>query len=132
MSIKWFFKNIYTQRKALWQARPWDYEGIYYYLYHQVDAMEKSQREYGIHLHKEKYCDRMRVVCLILERLIRDEYIIERYSFVKNPKKKDEVFDFDIVPKYDFFTKGAEWKQKQIDQDYLFKMLNKHINSWWD
>ena len=110
----------------------------------------KYLKKDGISLDNEKNIKRMRVCAMILNRLIKDDYIINVYknhdkkwgdlnlSFDKDgyvdisrpnvitedDKKQEEKENAKLVNK--------ETYMKKQDLDYLFDIIKKHILKWWD
>lgn len=130
-----FFRNIWVQRTALWNARSWDHSGVYMYMRNQLNDMSVNQRKYGLHLNKEKQCDRIDICVKVIDRLLKDEYDIERWDFIED--NKAPLFGMRMEPKYDFPSKSRTIynlsdKQQEIDKEYLFKTLQKRLHHWWD
>jgi hypothetical protein len=118
--------------------------------------MEKNFRKHGHHLNHEKDADKIKICILLLNRIIKDEYLEMVYKY--HDKKWGDI-DFKFVPFEDHEgyselditrsnAKTDEEKEQerkeyrklmhkpdellQQDLDMLFKMLNKHIRRWWD
>lgn len=132
--IKWFFINIWTQRKALWEARPWDYSGMHMYMKYKLKDMSSCQRKYSLHMGKDKHCDRMDICVELLDRIIEDEYLISKWDFVEDDSAFMGIRQF---PKYDFpatrkSIRKRDCAQETYDLEYLHKLLNKYTRNWWD
>ncbi len=132
-NFKWFFINIYRLRYSLTHIRCWDYSGIYLLLRDQIREMEASQTKYSNHLCKDTNSKRMKVCLNLLDRLIEDEYMIEKQNFHGTGKGWRDWY---FTPKYFFPTnekfmwKLSDARQKQ-DKELLFKYLNKYSSHWW-
>lgn len=128
-----FFRNIWIQRKALWGSYWCDYNGLLLYMQTQLKHMEYKQRKDGQHLYTDKYCDQMKVCIILLERLIEDDYDIERWNFTEDRKA---FCGLRMTPKYSFPTGDRRvnllgMKQRKTDKEYLFKVVNKYLDHWW-
>lgn len=131
------FKNVYRFRRTLWRAKPWDYTGIYYALQDQIQSQLDSVQRYSLHAKKDRDIKQMKVCLFLLDRLIKDEYILK---YTKDlPASPDDIellsmFDIVFVPRYDL-PKGKTYKLEQSveknDRELLFKILNRNSNSWW-
>lgn len=91
-----------------WRWRSWDYEYGLIALDHHLKALEKTIRKSGIHEDNEKIADEI-VECLgILNRIVKDRYILESKSF----------------------EKAISAKQK--DLKLLCKIIAEKMPAWWD
>jgi len=116
--------------------------------------MEYLYRNHGHHLNSEKTADRIKVCKLLLDRLIKDEYYENTF---KNHDKKwgksvisyrpysDELSELLISRPNAIAKKDKEKEMREFlrlcehkrylrkqDIDYLFKLMNKHVERWWD
>lgn len=96
--------------------------------------MSKQQRKHGWGVNTSNDCDHMDVLVKVLDRLIADEYGIERWEF---EGLSDELKGWRINPKYDFPKNRANIykvseRQQYIDKEYLFDELKKRLHHWWD
>ena len=134
-NIKYFLLNIYHHRKSLWYSRPWDYSGTYMVLRDNLKYLSDSIEVHGIHLNKHKQVKNMRVCINLIDRLLEDDYAKVTYVF------KDDVFSFDFKVENKYFLPTVKNIKKRFeldhnlknnDREYLFKLLNKYIEHWWD
>ena len=118
--------------------------------------MEKNFRKYGHHTMAERDADNMKIAVNLLDRIIKDEYHEMVY---KHHDEKWGEMDFQFIPcedregfselhveyanaKTDEDKKQQRKEYKQLmkrpeelkaqDKDMLFKILKKHIFTWWD
>lgn len=116
----------------MWNSRPWDYSGCYLVLKDNLTYLSNSIDKYGHHLHKDKDVKKIRVCIKLIDRLLEDDYL--KMDLIP----ESNLFNCDFIPQY-FLPKGkfkglnkiGENIKKQ-DRELLFKMLNKHLHSWWD
>lgn len=132
-NFKWFFVNIYKLRYSLSNTRPWDYSGLYLLLRDQIREMEACQTKYSYHTCKDRNTKKMKVCLGLLDRLITDDYTIDKQNFHCEGK---DFLEWHFTPKHflprssKFIHKLSDTRQKQ-DRELLFKYLNKYSNHWW-
>lgn len=129
---KYIILNVWHHRKALLHSRPWDYHGTLLFMRDNLKYLSDSIEKHGCHLNKGKQVKDIRICVNLLERLLKDDYMISKHNFILN---RDDVFQSHFIPKY-FLPKGDCHKLtngiQKYDQELLFKLLNKHIRTWWD
>lgn len=136
-NIKFFILNIYHHRKGLWRSRPWDYSGTYLLIRDNLKYLSDSIEIHGNLLHKDRHVKHMRVCINLIDRLVKDNYHKENYGLIPIDTDGElQWFTIDCKPKHDLprgknLTKLSISLQKQ-DRELLFKLLNKHIETWWD
>ena len=113
-------KNIIKWTPVIWRDRDWDYYFLFVIMEFKLKQMEKLFRNYGMGLHSVRDADRMKICRLLIERINEDNYY--------NMYKEGKVFKFDKSPKI-FEIEARQIKQ---DKEYLFKIMNKYILTWWD
>lgn len=149
-------RNLISWFPIIWKDRNWDYWFIYVILRHKLHLMEQNIRRYGHHTTSDKDADKIKVCVLLLDRLINDDYHENVYyqyykrwghpemvfqEFTKNSKLGELLFRYPNVKNEEddklrhaqYLSKGqlSEALKKQ-DLDLLFKIMNKHIQTWWD
>ena len=141
---------------VIWKDRQWDHVYIYQILRHKLHLTEDLIRNYGVHTKNIQDADKIKVCVNLLDRLINDEYCdsaykthedrwgvltwksdeldnesetdhcLLQYPNVKTPQDKErEVKDFRRAAKH-------ETMLREQDLGYLFTLMRKHIQSWWD
>lgn len=153
-NIKYGIKNIIKWMPVIWNDRQWDQYYLYLMLRHKLSLMEKFFREDGITLSSEEKAEKMELCILLLDRLIKSEYI---YSAYKNHDKKwGEIemttkelpngnFSCHISRPNAITEKEKEQERKETlrcaereaylekqDIGYLFNTIKKYILYWWD
>jgi hypothetical protein len=132
--IKWF--------PIIWKDRNWDDYFIYEILKFKLSLMEEYIRENGIHLNAEKDAFNIKKCVILLDRIIKDEY---HDNVFKNHDKKWGKFEF-LVNRKNVLTKEDEEQEKKEyrrlskcvielknqDYKYLFYLMEKYIQHWWD
>lgn len=155
-SIKYGIENLITWLPIIWSDRDWDQWYLYNILKFKLTQMEKLQRKYGISVNSIKIADQIKVCINLLDRLIKDEYGENIFKH-HNEKWGDSHFNFtpcedrkeyskliitrdNVNSKEDEEQERKEFirlikhedKLKKQDIDYLFTLMNKHIEGWWD
>lgn len=154
--LKYGIQNLITWFPIIWNDRQWDWVDILIILRKKLTLMERSFRKYGHHVHADRDADRMKKCILLMDRLIKDDYVENAYKhhyekwgdpkldFKKDPEHKNcSIVDFTaenaITPeekrqerkdKLRVITKPADMKRQDIDM--LFTLIRKHLDSWWD
>ena len=160
--IKYFFRdvkhgiqNVITWLPIIWKDRWWDHWFFFVVLHKKLDLMEKNFRSYGHHTNADKDADKMKICVLLVKRIIDDNYhemaskqhrenwgepnfnwidtehpdLVElkiTYDSVKNDKDKaQERREFKTAIEQEHFL-------REQDIEMLFKLIKKHIQTWWD
>ena len=155
-SIKYGIQNLITWFPIIWKDRDWDHWYLYTILKFKLSNMEKLHRKYGHCVNSEKMADQIKVCVNLLDRLIKDEYY--EMTFKNHEKKWGEAhFNWDNCEDKKGYCslrierdnvktdedKKQERKQfrrlckieanlRKQDVEYLFKIMEKHIQGWWD
>ena len=142
--------NIFKWGKVIWNDRNWDDGYIFRILYFKFESMEKffnSDKAYSARAKKD--AKRIMTAKNLCKRIVENNYLSK--ALIDHNKKYGDDFKFEFEPckdKSGFSTlidkrekeeqesfskagKHSDLMEKQ-DIDYLFKFLNKHIQSWWD
>lgn len=153
--IRYGIKNIFRWFSTIWSDRNWDSYFLYKILRKKLSLMEDNFRKYGYGINSERNADKIHICVLLLDRLINDNYIDLTYkNFYKKygePEFKFEKIDNgeysrlvdrtdEILTKKELERKNKEFRRltkhegmlKKQDIDYLFKLMRKHIEGWWD
>ena len=87
-----------------------------------IKLMREGFEKYSRHENWERSVKQMRAVEFLIKRIIDDDYIFQNniYERVEHDEKKRLAV-----------VMHCEYLHKQ-DMDYLFKILKKHMTSWWD
>ena len=142
--------NLFKWRKVIWNDRNWDDNYIFRILQFKFENMEKffnSDKAYSARAKKD--AKRIMTAKNLCKRIVENNYLSN--ALIDYYKKYGNDFKWEFEPckdKSNFSTlidKRAEEEQKSFskagdhsdlmekqDIDYLFKFLNKHIQSWWD
>ena len=161
--IKDFFRNIrigipnlIKWASVIWNDRDWDQHFLYVILQFKLKQMEKLQREYGHCVNSNDYADQMRVCILLLERIIKGDYLSNALK-PHEEKWGESYLDFEKIPDRPGLNAAAWTVEKAItpkqiiqenkermrlynhvdnleqqDLDMLFKNMRKQIQGWWD
>lgn len=153
-SIKTGLTNLIKWTPTIWKDRDWDQWYLYEIFKKKLSHMEKFQREYGNSIDSKKIAFQIKTCVLLLDRLIKDDY--DEMVFKKHNKKWGEMnLEFqpfkiglykglisrpNIKTEKDMEKERREFRRlsehekmlRKQDIDYLFKLMNKHIQKWWD
>lgn len=140
-----YFKNIYRFRYTLWNTYEFDYSGGFYALRDHFKQLEPCLRN-GYHKYGDKTADRVKICINLLDRIIEDtdQYHFDKFEcdwekgFTDDGLRKTTLLNIKQTPKYSQAPRKSklqmqilEGKEKQ-DIELLFKILTKHIKSFWD
>jgi hypothetical protein len=155
-NVKYGIQNLIKWFPVIWQDRDWDHWFIFKIFHFKLKEVEKLQREYGNAVTHEKIADQIKLAVLLLDRLIKDEYL---ENVLKPHEKKWGESEMIFTPiegnkeysSMDFKVEKANTKEeieqeskersiiykhsdvlKQQDLDMLFKHMRKYIECWWD
>lgn len=147
-SIKNGIWNIIRWFPVIWKDRDWDDYYIFALLYHKFSNMEKyfrSDNTYSVGA--LDVADKIKVAKLLCKRIIDDNYVdnalipVEqkygelKYHFEPTNNEKLKAMIFDETPEESKARQRAyrhsDYMKKQ-DIEYLFKLLSKHIQEFWD
>ena len=148
-------ESLFLWFKVIWNDRNWDQYFIYVILRHKLILMEKNIRN-GHTVGCDKEADNIKICILILDRIINDVYfemVFDKHAakwgepkleFTDSEKYPDcktiDVVYKNVKTEKDKEQESKDFKRasnherylKQQDLDYLFKIMRKHIESWWD
>lgn len=155
-SINFGIQNLIKWFPVIWQDRDWDHWFIYKIFHFKLKQVENLQRNHGISLSSKQLADQIKLAVLLLDRLVKDEYL----ENVLNPHEKkwgDSEMIFTPIKgneeysSLDFKVEKAntkkeieqenkermllyehERKLREQDLDMLFKHMRKYIEGWWD
>ena len=148
-NIKYGVQNLVIWLPVIWKDRWWDSYYIYPILHKKLSLIEKATREHGVHVDAEKDADKIRKCVLLLERIMADEYMEESLKY-HDEKWGETIMDFkgggvlfkheNVKTKKDEIEERKSFKSAMVheenmrkqDIDLLFKMMSKHIQTWWD
>jgi len=153
--IKIGIKNLITWFPVIWKDRQWDHWFIYEILHKKLSLTEYHIRNYGHHVRAEQDADNIKKCVLLLKRLKDDEY--SENAFKQHREKWGEpkfiwkesdrpdchklLIEHDTIKtEEDKIQERKDFKNaydhedylKQQDLDLLFKIIRKHIQTWWD
>jgi len=155
-SIKYGIENLIKWFPIIWKDRDWDHWFIYKIFHFKLKRVEYLQRHYGNSVDHKKIADQIKIAVLLLDRLIKDEYL---ENVLKPHEKKWGDSEFIFTPiegkkgysSLDLKVEKANTKEekeheskermvlykhsdalKQQDLDMLFKHMRKYIEGWWD
>lgn len=142
LNFKWFFINTIAFRRTLCEGRPWDNTHLYLAMADALAQMEDQHRNHGHLVNNERYANQMKVMRLLLERLIEDNYGLAYREFVYVSKddavsQTEKLFGFRTVPKNSvvpvgkYASKASSYTLKN-DLHLAAKLFERHSKSWWD
>ena len=112
-SIKLGVPNLITWLPVIWKDRDWDHYFLYIIIQFKLKQMEKLQRQYGVSTNSNDYADQMKVCILLLERLIKSDYLT---NTLKPHEKKwgESKLNFNRIPDKPGFNTGVFTVEKAI------------------
>lgn len=139
-TVRRFIRNIWIFRNTLATHRWYDYAGLLQAMYDSIADMEKRQRISDSLVNTEKNCDKMRIILHLIQRIQDDTYTTRKAGFemVSGEPLPNGLIPctIEMHPKHDFPKEAHihKYSRKQGDADleYLTKLLNKHLRSFWD
>jgi len=155
-NIKLGIPNLIKWTPVIWKDRDWDQHFLYVILQFKLKQMEQLQRKYGISTNSKDYADQMKVCILLLERIIKSDYLMNTLK-PHEEKWGESKLDFDRIPDKPGLNTAVFTVEKAItpeqikqenkermklykhvdnlekqDLDMLFKLMRKNIEGWWD
>jgi len=155
-NITYGVKNLWKWLPIVWKDRDWDHYYLYKLLNFKFKNMEYLHRNYSHIKNGDIIADQLKVVKLLTKRLIEDNYIEKIWN--DHDKKWGEIkLNYESTPTYkncvEVFLKRENIKteedkkqerkefrrmsDKEImlrkqDKEYLFELMNKNIEGWWN
>jgi len=149
-------KNLWKWLPIVWGDRDWDHYYLYKLLNFKFKNMEYLHKNYSHLKDGDIIANQLKVVKLLTQRLIEDNYIEEIWN--NHDKKWGEIkFNYESTPAYkncvEVFLKRENIKTEEDvkqerkefrrvtdqeimlrkqDREYLFKLMNRNIEGWWD
>ena len=146
--------NFYLYKNLIWEDRWWDSIFILKMLKRKLELMEYNFRVNGHYIGVRKDARKIKICVLLLDRIIKDDYYdnvyknhykkwgkpVYRHVDIEGGLCRLEIDHANVKTKEDEEQEKKEFrilcdresKMKQQDIDYLFKLISKHILSWWD
>lgn len=155
-SIRQGIPNLIKWAPVIWRDKDWDQYFLYVILKFKLEQMEKLHLEYGHTLNAEKYAGEMRTCILLLDRIIKDDYLMnalkpheEKWGELEMSSKplpnNPELFSVSFTvekavtkEEIDQENKARKRLYKHVDSlekqdlDMLFKNIRKYVGGWWD
>jgi len=138
-------KNVFYWLPVIWKDHNFDYEYIFIILRHKLQKMRDDFRSKdAVGAEANKRANEMELAIEVLDRLTAQDYIINCTE--NHDKKWGDIYWENGIKRYyvktekDKIQEAKEYKkcceladlQEKQDLDYLFKLLRKHIYTWWD
>lgn len=115
--IPYGIKNLIKWFPLVWKDRDYDHNYILYTLKFKIHNTRKLHEKNRRHVGVEKEIHCMKVCEILLDRLIKDDYYLMHYNKTGINNKKTIIrINNSIIG----------------DKEYLFHILSKRIDSWWD
>ena len=109
-------KNLIRWLPIIWKDEQWDYYHIFEILKHKLIFTAEHTRKYGFHTSSDYDADRMMLCVRLIEKVQNEAYMEELIN-------DDELTQEKL---------NAAMKKQDKAQRLLFKILDKHIQGWWD
>jgi hypothetical protein len=118
--IKSGIENLFAWFPVIWRDHQWDQAYIYYILRKKLYLMEKFYEEGDtFSVCAPRTLREIKTCRILLDRMIKDDYLPDSFLGEKDRKKCKRMA----------YHAGMQEKQ---DVELLFKLMNKHIRTWWD
>ena len=154
-SFKAGIRNLFKWFPIIWEDRDYDYCFLLEIIKFKISNMEQYFRKHGHHVHADRDANNMSKCGEVLYRIIEDNYGTELLKehdkkwgkistkFVESNKgglTKFSIKRSNVKTKQDEQQERLEFKNClkeesrliKRDIDYIFDMLKKHIEEWWD
>lgn len=135
---KRFIKNVWFFRKELSQWWNWDQEPTLSLLKRSLEGMYDAHVNDKWHKNHKRHANNIKVCIHLLDRLCKDEYDISKFDYDATftpleDKPGYSKIHIEVTKKYDLPSKnmGHKLNLRKQDKELLFKLLEKHIDSWW-
>lgn len=131
-----YFRNLYVFHKALWYYRSWNYEGLLYLMEEATKDMHNCHKNHGHLVRSEDTAKELLIVSTLLKRIREDKYTDEVQGW---SPKEGSLWNGGFYQKPNTlpsinaksFYKMREAVKKN-DLDYLCKILNRKLFTFWD
>lgn len=144
----WYgIKNLVIYFRVIWRDRNWDFYYIYALMEKKISLQRKCVEKFSLHEDKEKTIKQMKFAENTLRRLMEDDYYFQAFEkfnkkwgeleWVKNEfgdalvrrgaKGNEEECHKELVEHFEI-----ENMLRSRDRRNLFRLLDKHINTWWN
>ena len=144
-NIKYGTRNIVKWVPLIYKDRDWDHTFLMKVIKFKLMNMEKLFREYGHGVNSEHDAMEMRKCVLLLDRLIKDNYLKKEWDKLDKKWGKLEFTSHSLIRSKVITEKDnkevrkdsnrlyeKEESLKNQDMDLLFKIMRTKILGWWD
>ena len=123
IDIRFITRNIFRNTRKYWELIkydvPWDYESFYFGF---ISKLKELENTFEFHAHVKDapiVLKEVRIARILCERILEDDY------YEKIVRKR--IFNWNSQDK---LTHAAYLKKQ--DKDYLYNLIAKKSESWWD
>lgn len=109
-------KNVLRWLPIIWNDEQWDHYYIYEVLKHKLIFTAEHTRKNGYHVSSDYDADRMMLCVRLIEKVQNEDYLMVLQD------------DDDLTREKIIEAENKHFKAKSL----LFKLLNQHIERWWD
>lgn len=149
-NVKYGIVNLVKWVPIIWGDRQWDNHYIYKVLRHKLHLTEQMIRHNGHHVRNIQDADKIKTCVVLLDRLMEDDYheIVSKKFYEKWGRPDFNISEGGLLNIDYPNVKNDEDEKKQVkefrrlivveeemvkqDLALLFKMMQKHIRTWWD
>ena len=129
----WYgISNLVRWLPLIWRDRDWD---AWMYLLplmeKKLGQIERCEREFALHVGKEKTIRQLQICKNLISRLRADDYI-DWTSYLPESYSWKGVGIIKHRLKRPLFAHDHEKEMKKQDLDLLFKIMRRHIGEWWN
>ena len=132
------------RKKKLLKHYPWwDYTSMLYMIRDWTAHASKMHKEQGTHLNADALARKLKLISLLCDRLIKDDYQEHKVLFPKvameiEYKGKGVYVPSKYTPNEETYKRITKRNNKHIERQrnedlkYLTELINKHLFDFWD
>tara|TARA_Y100000588_G_scaffold244854_1_gene259058 strand:- start:6530 stop:6886 length:357 start_codon:yes stop_codon:yes gene_type:complete len=104
---------------------PWfDHENLIEVMILWIENASKMHHKYSDLVRSESTAKKLKIIAELLKRIRKDEYDTPCKVFTKRNKTSGCG--------YVYINYKHQYKQRKQDKEYVFKLLAKHLDTFWD
>jgi len=110
--------NILRWIPVIWFDRDWDWEYLAEVMEYKLRRMSKGFTKWGHHIRSDRDAQNMLICAELLKRLRLDNW--------------EDLDGSTVIRTSDRYVFKRHDARIRYDQEYLGRLLGKHLRSWWD
>ncbi len=140
-NVRHGIRNLWDWAHVVWRLRDWDEHYLYDVMIHQLRLMERGTKYWHV-ARVDRSRREMQVARALLERLRDGRYdgIMEAFGrgkyqleWIRTPHKLGQKVERK-EHKNDARMAGykLQEKQREADHELVWRLIKRHVSSWWD